>query len=316
MKVDELLKEKRVRKTALLLALSLLLWLFPKSIPYLDQKGQEYFKSAFKEALSVYAAARITNAVVSLAKDTQVEITPLGVGVNLQVGALLDPIDDATERLSTILTVSLITLGLMELSFLIGQAYAFKVISLLLLLTVPAVWFKRAGPLSRWAVLTSLVLLSFRIALPVCGLLNEAIYKNFFKPQIESSLKKFSKVEGYFKELSELQLLEVSLQENFGQESESNGALSFFSKFTSKIKELQSEVDSLISSTQVLLKEKVKTIKELTLYLWRFKGELIQALINLIVAVSTMIIFQAVILPLFVAWSVYKLIELLLYGNS
>ncbi|WP_457678839.1 hypothetical protein [Thermovibrio sp.] len=312
MEVAELLKEERVRKTALLLALSLLLWLFPKNIPYLDQKGQEYFKSAFKEALSVYAVARITNAVVSLAKDTQVEITPLGVGVNFQVGALLDPIDDATERLSTILTVSLITLGLMGLSFLIGQAYAFKVISLLLLLTLPAVWFKRAGPLKRWAVLTSLILLSFRIALPVCGLLNEAIYKNFFKPQIESSLVKFSKVEGYFKELSELQLLEVSLQENFNQESKSNEAFSFFSK----VKELQSEVNNFIDSAKTLLKEKAQTVKELTLYLRKFKGELIQTLVNLIVAVSTMIIFQAIILPLFVAWSVYKLIELLLNGNS
>ena len=115
MKKDNNMK-KQLTLFFLLIFTIFVLRLLPSEIPYLDEKGDEYFKTATKEAIAVYAVARLTNALVSVAKETEMEISPFGVGVTVHIGQVLDPLDDATERLSAVLTTSMAVLGIMKIS--------------------------------------------------------------------------------------------------------------------------------------------------------------------------------------------------------
>jgi hypothetical protein len=53
--------------------------------------------------LSVYAVLRGLNAVISMAQGTELAIKPMGVGVTLTPGELLDPLNDMIEQVSSVL---------------------------------------------------------------------------------------------------------------------------------------------------------------------------------------------------------------------
>jgi len=170
-------KRKKFILSVLLIFLFLILRVAPSEVPYFDRKGDEYFKIATEEAVAIYAVARITNAVVSVAKETEMEISPFGVGITVHVGQLLDPLDDATERLSAVLTMSIAILGIMKISKEILQVYTFKLISYLLILLIPGLWIKLLRNFSRTLLNIVIILLAVRFALPVCGIINDFLYR-------------------------------------------------------------------------------------------------------------------------------------------
>ena len=57
-----------------------------------DQIARDATADNFREALAVAALARAFNGVISVAQGTEVAIQPIGVGVTLTLGEILDPI--------------------------------------------------------------------------------------------------------------------------------------------------------------------------------------------------------------------------------
>ena len=89
------------RRTLLLLALLALLlgtWLAP-----LDKPAMQQVDAGLKRALVSFAAARALNSVISVAQGTEVSVEPLGVGVTLTPGQLLDPVNDLVEQFSNLM---------------------------------------------------------------------------------------------------------------------------------------------------------------------------------------------------------------------
>ena len=71
-------------------------------LPLESNIGQE-LTTMLKVTLSVYAVLRGLNAVISTAQGTELSIEPMGVGLTLTPGEILDPLNDLIEQVSTVL---------------------------------------------------------------------------------------------------------------------------------------------------------------------------------------------------------------------
>ncbi len=200
-KISKKTKSKIVY-SIILIVFALTFRFLPDEIALLDKKGDQYFNTAIKETFVLYGITRLTNALVSVAKDTQITITPAGLGITLSIGQVLDPLDDATERLSTVLTISFSLLGFMKILKEILTVSSFKIISYLLVFLALSVWIKFLEPLKKVFITVVILIISLRIALPICGFINDYLYENFFQTKIEENLKTFQGLKDIGKQIN------------------------------------------------------------------------------------------------------------------
>lgn len=78
----------------------------------LDDAASEATLNNFKRTLTVAALARAFNGVISVAQGTEVAIQPVGVGVTLTLGEILDPLNDLVERFSYLTLLASVALGI------------------------------------------------------------------------------------------------------------------------------------------------------------------------------------------------------------
>ena len=77
----------------------------------LDAPAIKQVDAGLKRALISYAAARTLNALISLAQGTEISAQPLGFGVTLTPGQLLDPLNDLVEQFSALMLATSIASG-------------------------------------------------------------------------------------------------------------------------------------------------------------------------------------------------------------
>lgn len=77
--------------------------------------------------LTVYALARGLNAVISVAQGTEMSIEPMGVGLTLTPGEILDPLNDLIEQFSTILLLASASLGVQNILLSLGDHIAIRI---------------------------------------------------------------------------------------------------------------------------------------------------------------------------------------------
>ena len=78
---------------------------------WLDTTALDASRVNLKQALAIAAIARGFNGVVSVAQGTEVAVQPVGVGVTLTLGEVLDPINDLIERFSSLALVASVSLA-------------------------------------------------------------------------------------------------------------------------------------------------------------------------------------------------------------
>lgn len=102
-------KTQRIYYLALLVVCGVLLWL-----PLESNIGQQ-LTNMLTVTLSVYAVLRGLNAVISMAQGTELAIEPMGVGMTLTPGELLDPLNDMIEQVSTVLLLASASIGIQKI---------------------------------------------------------------------------------------------------------------------------------------------------------------------------------------------------------
>ena len=180
------LKQKALR-SSLGIFIALLLLLSPAvRLPLLDTKTDSYFKEAITRAGVAYATCRAINASVSIIKDSELQLEPAGVGVSLAVGQVLDPIDDMTERLSTVLVTAITSLGVQKLSYEISVSLAPRYLAGLLFMLSILVWFDndRLLVLQNITVRLLMLLAVLRLCLPLSSIVNQSLYAGYFAEEI------------------------------------------------------------------------------------------------------------------------------------
>lgn len=89
-------------------------------MPFEAMFGQQ-LTAMLTTTLAVYAIARGLNAVISMAQGTELSIEPMGVGVTLTPGEILDPLNDLIEQVSTILLIASASLGIQKIVVGLGD---------------------------------------------------------------------------------------------------------------------------------------------------------------------------------------------------
>ena len=157
--------KKRVLWTFLIL-----LSVVAASSGHVDSTSKGYAENALRNALVTFAVARTLNGVISVAQGTQLAIEPGGVGVNLSVGEILDPINDLVERFSAVMLVAASSLGLQTLLLNITAWWGFSAfLALASIAFLITLWMPRpvVARYANPALRILLIILFVRFAAPV-----------------------------------------------------------------------------------------------------------------------------------------------------
>ena len=136
--------------------------------PPLQHLANAQVDAGLKRALISFASARTLNAVISVVQGTEVAIAPLGLGVTLTLGQILDPINDLVEAFSSLMLWASVAFGVQKLLLDIGAHWAIS----LLVSVVAVAWgvLTLRGAAPRWLTRVALVMLLIRFAVPVVTL--------------------------------------------------------------------------------------------------------------------------------------------------
>jgi len=170
----------------MVLGISFLLFPFMNKMPVLDNKADTYFKDSIAKAGASYAVCRALNAIVSLIKESDIQVEPGGIGLSIASGQILDPLDDMTERLSDVLVTAIVSLGLQKLLYELSIALAPMILAPIFIILSFLVWFKqgRLIYIRRFAIKMVIIVLSARICLPVSSFVDNMLYMHFFEHRI------------------------------------------------------------------------------------------------------------------------------------
>jgi hypothetical protein len=171
-------------------------WLAP-----LDAPATAQVEAGLKRALISFAAARALNGVISVAQGTEVSVQPLGVGVTLAPGQLLDPINDLVEQFSNLMLMASVAFGVQKVLIAIG---GYWVISLWVSGAALGwtLWRMRQTRAPPW--LTGLLVagLMLRFAIPVATLGSDMLWQKFLASDYEASQQVIQTATGQVAELN------------------------------------------------------------------------------------------------------------------
>jgi hypothetical protein len=150
-----------------------------------DETAEVYAEDAFKRALVTFAVARTLNGVISLAQGTELALEPGGVGVNLGVGQVLDPINDLIEQFSSVMLVAASSLGAQNVLLRITSWWGFTaMLAAAGLLAIAVLWWPR--PIAnRWVLLGTrllMITLVLRFIVPALIILTNVVANQFLEP--------------------------------------------------------------------------------------------------------------------------------------
>ena len=151
-----------------------------------DKISERYAADALERAFVTWAVARGLNGVISVAQGTEIALEPGGVGVNLTVGQVLDPVNDLIERFSSVMLIAASAIGLQNILLTITGSFGVSVfLGATALFALLVLWIPRYSMRPRLrAFALRLFLISFvlRFALPVLVIGSNVVFDQFLQP--------------------------------------------------------------------------------------------------------------------------------------
>lgn len=158
----------------------------------LDQYGEDYIDSALERATVAFGLAKTTNAVVSMLQDSEIAVSPAGLGLTLAVGELLDPLNDMVERFSWVMVASMVSLGVQKVfirtvSWLSGSVF----ITAGLLVLLVSLFIHNIGTYDIRSLGVKLMLLAvlMRVAIPAGAFLAKEIRERVLLNEYSGAMK-------------------------------------------------------------------------------------------------------------------------------
>jgi hypothetical protein len=167
----------------LLLLAALAAW----SLPAMDGFAEAQVEAGLKRALVAYAMARALNGVISVAQSTEVAAQPAGVGVAVNPGEILDPVNDLVEQFSTVMLFAAASLGLQRLMVVISAWQPLQLVLCALMIGWLVASFFTVPRVQRLLRGFALIAMLLRFAVPVSAVASEYAYRLFLAPEYETS---------------------------------------------------------------------------------------------------------------------------------
>jgi hypothetical protein len=161
----------------------------------LDERAEDYLEATLARAAVTFAAARGLNAIVSVIQDTELALSPAGVGVTVAVGEVVDPLNDLLERFSWVMLASSVSLGIQRVLMEVGVWLGSKIlaVAMIFVLTGLIVTPDQGGNLKSIGLKLVLAALVIRFGLPIAAVGGEKVHDLFLKDTYETSYQDLEK---------------------------------------------------------------------------------------------------------------------------
>jgi hypothetical protein len=172
---------------------------------YVDDQGMAFTDKGIKRALVAFGIARGLNAIISTAQGTEIAVEPMGIGVTLTPGQLLDPVNDLVERLSWVLLASATALTIQELMLAFSASAVFNwLLVAVSVFTLAWLWTNLPARAAVLPVFTrvTISLLIIRFAVPTMALASEALYQGFLATRYDRSIETMNETSAQLTHLS------------------------------------------------------------------------------------------------------------------
>ena len=153
--------------------------------PPIQQLADAQVDAGLKRALISFASARTLNAVISVIQGTEFSVQPMGVGVTLTLGQVLDPINDLVEQFSNIMLVASVAFGVQKALLAISGHWLASALVSGFALAWAVLYYLQKAP--DWLSRAVLVLLMIRFVIPVVTLGSDLIFQQLMAKDYEQS---------------------------------------------------------------------------------------------------------------------------------
>ncbi|MDT8423506.1 MAG: hypothetical protein RQ724_07010 [Desulfuromonadales bacterium] len=239
------------------------------SLRAIDAQATGYLDDSFNKALLAFAAARATNAVLSLLQDSELSL-PL---VTIAVGEILDPLNDLVEHFSWVMLVSLTSIGVQKFLLNIGPWVAVKLLLPLSLgFFLLALWGQRglrtyAAPVARRLLFVALFV---RFCVPATAWVNAQTYQLFLDSDYQVAAGQVEQNAAQLKALQ--QELVVESEEDRGLWQRTKNAVSgAFSpaEWNKRFRKIEASASAMIESfLKLIVVFLLQTVLLPLLFLW------------------------------------------------
>lgn len=156
-----------------------------------DEKADQHLKEVMKRGIIVFAIARGINGAVSVLQSTEVSAS-LGVGVNVGVGEVLDPINDLVESFSSIMLLSNVSVGTQLVLLKVGSWIGLKIILAgAAVIALLGIWIRtQRFDFGAFGLKVFFLFLAFRFLIPVTAWISESTYRSFLETTYQESTGK------------------------------------------------------------------------------------------------------------------------------
>jgi len=171
---------KRLAVIVLVLLVTLVSWLKP-----MTDLANENVDAGLKRSLISFASARALNGAISVLQGTEVAVQPVGVGVSLSVGEILDPINDLVESLSSVMLMASVAFGIEKLLLSIGANWAVSAVVTGVALLWCVLFLARSAPV--WLTRLMLALMFVRFVMPLTMIGSAYAFEHFSANEYQQS---------------------------------------------------------------------------------------------------------------------------------
>ena len=175
-----------------------------------DTSAEKYTEEGLTRSLAAFGIAKGLNGLISVVQGTEVAVEPVGVGVILTPGQILDPVNDLIERFSWVMLICTTSLGIQAILLTIFSSFYFSVtVSTTLFLLVLFIWKDQAASINLKNILYrfAVFLIILRFFIPLMAITNDGLYKAFLEPTYIESKRQLEQSNAALANLSDNQTI-------------------------------------------------------------------------------------------------------------
>lgn len=304
---------------AFVLLVVMLSWYRP-----ISDKAATYVNDGLTRSLVSFASARALNGVISVFQGTEVAVQPLGFGVTLALGEILDPINDLVEAFSSVMLTTTVAFGIQKLLLTIGSNWAVSAFVTGVALVWSALFL--GGRVPRWLSQLLVVLLFVRFVMPVTMISSGFIFERLAASEYQESQSALDstlgKLTGFYSEVNS-SLSKEDVQPKPSVENSLPANESPTGKDTAPFAQLKEIVGKTVDAGRGTVSDAKhalgNVLKDPTAAV-RAKYEALknvaEAATEKIVTIIVIFLVQTIVVPLILLWFFYRLSGRLLLVRS
>jgi len=154
-------------------------------LPSIQSVADEQVDAGLKRAVVSFAAAKTLNAAISVAQGTEIALQPVGVGLTLTVGQVLDPLNDLVERFADLMLTASVAFGVQKALLAIGAHWLVKAAVTVVAVVWALLYFGGAAP--SWLSRVLFVLVMVRFAVPVMAIGSDWVFHGVLADKYEQA---------------------------------------------------------------------------------------------------------------------------------